>query len=331
MEPDFHTKLLPALEAAIPGRVTRGAPLAPLARWKIGGRAAALVDTASPAEVATVFRLMAGRREPLFLMGHASNVLFDSAGFDGVVLRIAQRMSGLRIDGTRVTAEAGIWVPQLAYCTARAGLSGLEHVVGIPGTLGGLVLMNGGSQRKGIGTNVLRVDCVDDDGRFFSLTQEECGFAYRTSSFQARHAAVVGVELELPRGDRKEILREMLEILVSRRARFPKNLPNGGSTFLSDPAMYASLGPPGRVIEVLGLKGMRRGGAQISPQHANFIVNTGGASSDDVLWLIHFIRQSAFRETGFWMDCEVRHVSQNGSVRPAHEAAEERFPGLVVS
>lgn len=328
MEPDFHSKLLPALQAAIPGRVTRGARLAPLARWKIGGSAAVLVDAASSAEVATVFRLMAGRREPLFLMGHASNVLFDSAGFDGVVLRIGQGMSELQIDGTRVTADAGVWVPQLARRTAQAGLSGLEHVIGIPGTLGGLVLMNGGSQRKGIGANVLAVNCVDDTGQFFSLTQEECGFAYRTSSLQARHAAVVSVELELLRGEHKAIRREMLEILASRRARFPKNLPNGGSTFLSDPAMYTSLGPPGRVIESLGLKGMRRGGAQISPQHANFIVNTGGASSDDVLWLIHLIRQSAFKETGFWMDCEVRHVSRNGSVRPAHEAAFERWNGL---
>jgi UDP-N-acetylmuramate dehydrogenase len=268
---------------------------------------------------------MADRPEPLFLMGDASNLLFDSAGFDGVVMRIGRAMSQVRVEGNRIHAEAGAWIPSLARLAGNRGLTGLEHTIGIPGTLGGLVLMNGGSQRKGIGLNVVRVDCVDAQGNAFSLDQAGCGFAYRTSSLQDMAAAVVGAELELASGDRMTILREMIDIMISRKTRFPKNLPNGGSTFLSDPALYATMGPPGKVIETLGLKGTIHGGAQISPQHANFIVNTGDASSDDVLALIHLIRTSAHRETGFWMDCEVRHVAADGRVRPAHLAALERF------
>src|SRR5690606_39146467 len=130
-------------------------------------------------EVSRVFDIMSARSEPLFLMGDGSNLLFDSAGFDGVILRIGRRMAGLKISGRRVRAEAGIWVPQLARHVGRAGLSGIEHTIGIPGTLGGLILMNGGSKRKGVGSNIVRVNCVANDGVAFSLDHANCGFAYR--------------------------------------------------------------------------------------------------------------------------------------------------------
>lgn len=325
MSDTFRSDIVPALQRAVPGGVLPDAPLAAIARWKIGGSAAALVEPASAQEVAAVFRIMAGRPEPLFLMGDGSNLLFDSAGFDGVVMRIGQRMADVQVEGTRVHAGAGIWIPRLARIVGHRGLSGMEHAVGIPGTLGGLVLMNGGSRRQGIGSHVACVHCVDHQGNMLVLDQAACGFRYRHSALQTMPAAIVAAELELERGDRQAILRDMVATLQSRRRKFPKNLPNGGSTFLSDPAMYDTVGPPGAVIERLGLKGTQRGGAQISPLHANFIVNLGGATSDDVLWLIQLIRQRAFSETGFLMDCEVRHVAPDGTVRQAHQAAEERF------
>jgi len=262
-------------------------------------------------------------------MGDGSNLLFDSAGFDGVVMRIGQRMTEVRVEGTRIYAGAGIWIPKLARIAGHHSLSGMEHAVGIPGTLGGLILMNGGSRRQGIGSHVARVHCVGHDGNMFVLDQAACGFRYRQSELQTMPAAVVAAELDLERGERQAILRDMVSTLQSRRRKFPKNLPNGGSTFLSDPAMYETVGPPGAVIERLGLKGTRRGGAQISPLHANFIVNLGGAASDDVLWLIQLIRKRAFAETGFLMDCEVRYVAPDGTVRQAHEASEDRYPAMT--
>jgi len=324
MNDAFRSEVIPALQRAVPGGVLPDALLSEVARWKIGGRAAALVEPGSAQEVAAVFRIMAERPEPLFLMGDGSNLLFDSSGFDGIVMRIGQRMAKVQIKDTRVHAQAGIWVPKLARIVGHHALSGIEHAVGIPGTLGGLVLMNGGSRRQGIGSHVMRVHCIDHEGNAFTLDQAACGFRYRHSALQAMPAAIVAAELDLEQGDRQAILRDMVATLQSRRRKFPKNLPNGGSTFLSDPAMYETVGPPGAVIERLGLKGTRRGGAQISPLHANFIVNLGGATSDDVLWLIHLIRQRASDETGFLMDCEVRHVAPDGTVRQAHEAAEER-------
>ncbi len=268
---------------------------------------------------------MRSRSEPVFIMGDSSNVLFDTRGFNGLILRISRSMSSVRTSGSTMVAQAGVWMPYLARRSAQEGLSGLEHAVGIPGTLGGLVLMNGGSQRLGIGNNVLRVQCVTFNGEDMTLSRDDCNFSYRKSSLQFQRLAVVEVQLELTPADPSIIRRDMINILRSRRTRFPKNLPNGGSTFLSDPTMYSSVGAPGAIIERIGFKGLREGGAQISTQHANFIVNNGGATSFDVLRLVYLIRQRVQDVTGFRLDCEVQHVRFDGVVAPAHVAAHEHF------
>lgn len=319
-------ELVALLRTQLPAeRIRTQVELAPISRWKIGGLAAIFIEPHHAQEAATVMSVMADRPEPLFIMGDASNTLFDSAGFNGVIMRIGRKMSRFHVDGNTAWAEAGIWVPKFARAVGCSGLTGIEHTIGIPGTLGGLILMNGGSQRKGIGLNVIKVLCADDDGRLFTLSQEACGFAYRTSILQQRRAVILEATLKFEHKDPRAIRRDMLEILASRRKKFPKNLPNCGSTFLSDPAMYASVGPPGQAIERAGLKGLRHGGAEISPLHANFIVNLGNATSDDVLWLISKIRHVVKDKTGYEMDCEVQHLSPNGPLQPAHMSAIKKF------
>lgn len=312
-------RLAADLRAAGVGRVTRDVPLAPLVRWRIGGPADLLVDAAGTGDVAAALRLARQAGVPVFLLGDGSNMLIDSRGFRGLVLRIGRAMSALSVEGTRVQAGGGLWVPRLALELARRGLTGLEHVAGIPGTIGGLVLMNGGSQRKGVGTQVRRVTLVSPEGRVHEAGQEELEFSYRHSALQGRGVAITAVELELEPGEPAAIRRGMIAILAERRRKFPKNLPNCGSTFLSNPAMYATVGPPGRAIEEAGLKGVVIGGAQVSPLHANFIVNRGGATSDDVLALIAHIRATVAARTGYLMDCEARFLSAEGEEAPAHE------------
>lgn len=319
------TKLL--LSSAVEHALTRAGiediqcnvSLADISRWKIGGPADVIVRPRSTDEVATVLRLCRAENIPLFVLGHGSNMLFDSAGFRGVVMLVGDHMSDIRINGTHVESGAGLWVPYMGLMLSRAGLSGLEHTVGIPGTLGGLVLMNGGSQRKGIGQHVQRATCVLADGTIKEFSQEELGYSYRHSTLQGSGAVITKVELELEAGDPSAIRQEMIGILSSRRKKFPKNLPNCGSTFLSNPAMYETVGPPGKAIEEAGMKGVRIGGAQISPLHANFIVNCGGASSNDVLALIALIRNTVYERTGYKMDCEARFLTAQGEERPAHE------------
>ncbi|MBA8816798.1 UDP-N-acetylmuramate dehydrogenase [Microbacterium halimionae] len=275
--------------------------------------------------------ILDGSLVPFCIIGEGSNILFDDRGFEGVIMVIGRRMSKTRISGNTVWAEAGTPIPRLALEVGAQGLTGLEHAVGIPGTLGGLILMNGGSQRKGIGTTVRRVTCVDRNGEILEMTQAECEFSYRGSRLQATDAAIVEAELELGSGSAADIKAEMEEIVASRNARFPQNLPSCGSTFVSDPKLYATIGAPGKAIEAVGLRGWRRGNAQISEQHANFFVNLGNASSADILWLIALARNSVRDVTGVAMDCEVRYVDVSGEASPAHIAATARWGEQLTS
>ncbi|GAB6081257.1 UDP-N-acetylmuramate dehydrogenase [Desulfuromonas carbonis] len=296
------------------------APLAAHSSWQIGGPADLLVEPASISEVCTVVQYARAHGLPLLVIGQGSNLLFDDAGLRGIVLKVGRHLAELTIAGRRISAGAGLWVPGLARAAQRAGIAGLEHIVGIPGTLGGLVVMNGGSRRQGIGDLVRRVWVVDREGNPASLTREECGFGYRSSNLQGSGALVVRVELEGRAGEARQIRREMLADLRERRGKFPRKEPNCGSVFLSTAAMHASVGPPGRIIEAAGLKGASIGAAEVSRRHANFIVNRGGATSRDVLALIAHIRQVVMERIGFELQCEVRYVDPRGGVMPADRA-----------
>lgn len=293
-------------------------PLRNHCTWRIGGPADFFVEP-SWEQIALLFRFTRAHGIPVIVIGKGSNLLFADAGLRGVVVKIGRRLSRFTITGTTVRAESGILASRLARAVGAAGLSGLEHVVGIPGTLGGLVAMNGGSQRKAIGDCVETVRVVDSVGNSRSLTREQCHFGYRASVFQERELLITEVELKCHRGDACATRRKMLSILRDRRRKFPRKQPNCGSVFLSGGEMYRQFGPPGRVIEDAGLKGLRIGDAQVSQQHANFVVNLGQASSSDVLELIGVIRQRVHQRTDLWLACEVQYVHPSGTVTPASD------------
>lgn len=320
----FSADIKELLYCASSGSAGFEVPLSGLTRWKVGGSAAAVVEPRTVNELASVLQVIRDRELKYCVVGETSNLLFDSDGFRGVLVRMAEKYAGIEVNGTRMSVRAGTSVPQVARAAAAHGLSGIEHIVGIPGTMGGLVLMNGGSQRKGIGDHVASVTLLSPLGERIQLTHDECEFSYRSSALQKRRDVVVGVELTLVEGDAEAISSEMDEIVSARSRKFPEREANCGSTFLSDPAMYATVGPPGRVIEKLGFKGMTLGGAQVAPEHANFINNVNSASSDDILRLIGLIRGTVFEETGFHLDAEVRYVSPEGDMSPAHIVADKR-------
>ncbi len=315
----LHNEKLDALAALDIGDRVFNAPLSGYSSWQIGGPADLLVEPTTPQQVATVVTYARQNNVPLVVIGQGTNLLFADAGLRGIILKIGSNMSNLSIVGNRIIAEAGLWVPQLARQAMLAGLSGLEHTIGIPGTLGGLVMMNGGSHRKGIGENVVRVTVVDRDGQLVQMNREDCDFSYRHSALQGTGVVVVETELECPFGDLNQIRREMMTDLRERRTKFPRKQPNCGSVFLSTSEMHATVGPPGKVIEEAGLKGTRIGQAEVSQQHANFILNLGGATAADVLSLIAFIRKSIQQEIGFDLKCEARYVEPNGQIIPADQ------------
>lgn len=313
---------LAALERICPGGVSTGEDLSRLSQWKIGGRADLVLRPSCAREVAALRVYFAHLGVRPLVIGSTTNLLFADEGLRVPCISIGSRMAALKIDGVDVRVGAGYWVPFLARKLMQAGLMGLEHTCGIPGTLGGLICMNGGSQRKGIGSSVLEVESVGADGTIACRSAPECEFAYRQSLFQRVDEVVTSVRLRLEERSPVEMRREMLNILTVRSRKFPRKLPNCGSVFLSDPAMYAEHGPPGAIIEKLGYKGRVWGGAQVSPRHANFIVNVGGATSADVLGLIREISSAAERELGAALRAEVRYVAADGKSYPATDIPE---------
>jgi UDP-N-acetylmuramate dehydrogenase len=317
---ESYSEKIKLLAASDIGQHQFNALLAEHNSWQIGGPADLLVEPSSVDQVATVVRFARQYDIPLMIIGEGTNLLFDDAGLRGIVMKLGEKFAKVDVEAGCILAEAGAWVPGLARKAMQSGLRGLEHTIGIPGTIGGLVLMNGGSQRKGIGENVSRVWIVDGEGDQKILSRDECDFSYRHSALQGTGSIVVKVELECEQGDPKQIRRMMLEDLRERRRKFPRKEPNCGSVFLSTSEMHASVGPPGKVVEDAGLKGTRIGNAEVSHQHANFIVNRGGASSRDVLDLVAHIRKVVFAQIGFDLCCEVRYVSPQGKIMPAHQA-----------
>lgn len=313
----LNSQSLADLEHLCPGGVVRNISLTELSWWRIGGVADLVLRPSTTKEIASLLRWFTAKGIRPVVIGQTTNLLFDDAGLRVPCIQLGRRMAGMRLSGRDITAQAGVWVPGLARRVMQAGLTGVEHVCGIPGTLGGLVCMNGGSKRKGIGSHIVAVESVTPAGAIVTRDAEQCGFAYRTSIYQINGEVITGARLRLDTGSRAAIRSEMRSILADRRRKFPRKEPNCGSVFKSNPTMYAEIGPPGAAIERLGFKGMRIGGALVSSLRANFIVNAGGASSGDVLALIATIARAVEDSTGYRMEVEACHVTPDGIIRPA--------------
>ena len=312
--------MLERLRAALqPGEVATAIPLSTLGRWRIGGPADIVVTPSSAEALARTLQIVSDGKTRHLVIGDGSNLLFDDQGFRGVVIRVGRAFGGFeQRDGGIVDAGAGLWMPSFVRRLIDVGLAGAVHAIGIPGTLGGLVTMNGGSQRRGIGENIVYVDVLDRGGVAHRLDHAELEYSYRSSRLQRGDLVVVSARLRFAPGDSHAMRREAISILAARRAKFPKIRANCGSVFVSDPKLYALIGPPGEAIERAGLKGLAIGDAQISPEHANFIVNNGRARAADVLALIRLARRRVADLSGIAMDAEVRHLAPDGTVRAAH-------------
>jgi len=303
------------IDEVFPEIVEFNVSLSKLSQWKVGGRADVIIRPRNKEELIRVRQWLYSHDLKSVIIGNTTNLLFSDEGLRAVVVQIGASFSKVKIEGLEVIAEPGIWVPNLARLAMKAGLSGIEHTCGIPGTLGGLIVMNGGSQRQGIGNVVKYVETVDNSGSVRRYTNQECSFSYRDSIFQNKDEVVVEVGLKLNSKYKKsEIRQEMLQILHSRRKKFPQKQPNCGSVFISNPDLYEDYGPPGKIIEAFGFKGLSQGDAEISQIHANFIVNKGSAQSKDILYLINTVKETVYEKTGHRMMVEAKFVNSTGEI-----------------
>lgn len=298
-EPDAPT--LVRRLASIPGLAVRpGAPLAPLTTFGIGGPAELLVEVRTLRALAALMRETRDDGTPRLVLGLGSNLLVPDEGLGGLVMRLRGDFARVRFAGARVWAGAGVALPQLAKRTAEAGLSGLEALSGFPSTVGGAVVMNAGCYGVEIRDVLVRTTVVEADGTVRRWAVEELDAGYRTTRLQGSGCVVARASFRLRPGDRRASLARIAELNERRWASLPGGGGHAGSVFRNPEGDHA-----GRLIEQAGLKGLRRGGAEISPAHANVIVNRGGATSDDVLALMIEARRAVGERFSVELEPEV--------------------------
>ncbi len=237
---------------------------------------------------------------PLVVIGAGSNVIAPDEGIDGVVLRTAAASARIvYLGGGRVRADAGVPLLDLVRAAASRGLRGLEPLAGIPGTVGGAVVMNAGTRETETAGLLSRVEALTSTGRRRTLAAAECSFGYRRSVFLGTDWFILGAEFRLARGDAAESVETVNSFLKDRESKYPLDLPSAGSVFKRPRGDYA-----GRLIELAGCKGMRVGGALVSERHANFIVNAGSATASDIMELIARVRRAVYDATGTYLELE---------------------------
>lgn len=269
--------------------------------WRIGGPAELLVQPESVEELRQALQEAKERQKPFYVIGSGSNLLVADEGLTGTVIKMGGSLRGLQVAGQTIVAEAGVPLPFLARKAAEYGLSGLEFAAGIPGTIGGAVVMNAGAYQSRMSDIVTEVTCCNAAGELLTLPAAQCGFSYRDSRFkQQKDLVIISVKMELKMGKKEEILVQMQKNTTARSAKQPIEYPSAGSIFKNPPQDAA-----GRLVELVGAKGWRQGDAMVSEKHSNFIINTGAATCEDVLQLIKKVKQAVWNKTGVLLEEEI--------------------------
>jgi len=298
-----------AMQQAMGERVQFDAPMSRHTSLCIGGPADALATPASREELGALLRTCARYSLPHSVVGAGFNVLVSDAGIDGVVIVLKKLRAIDRGEGPSLFIEAGASHAQITRFCVKEGLAGLEFGAGIPGTLGGWVAMNAGIGSRELKDVVLEIVIVSPDGEHEeTFPREDLDFRYRDLHGLPEGSLVVAARLAVSEATSEAVQSTIDTLLARRSASQPLNVPSCGSVFRNPPGDFA-----GRLIEAAGLKGDSIGAAQISPVHANFIANTGGATAADVLALIQRARARVFETSGIELETEVQLVGREKS------------------
>jgi UDP-N-acetylmuramate dehydrogenase len=298
----FQKKDLHSAVAGLGGSVTFDASLDAYTSFKIGGPADVLVEPADVEDVRMLVQQATARKIPLFVVG-GTNLLIRDGGIRGIVVSLSKLRAIKEEPGSVLYAEGGVGMPTLIGHAIRRSLAGLEWAAGIPGTVGGCLVMNAGTRLGEMKDSVKAVRLVTMKGDIVDLPATSIPFEYRRARLPK--GIVVGIWLQLRQGVRAELERVVKNYLHYRRDTQPLTMPSAGCVFKNPPKDSA-----GRLIEAAGLKGLSVGDAEVSPKHGNFIVNRGHARAADVIALIGKVRRAIRRKTGLRLDLELKIVGE---------------------
>ncbi len=286
-------------------RVLEQEPMARHTTFRIGGPADYFIELGSVDEIKAAVRICQEENLPWFVLGRGSNLLVSDQGYRGVILSIYKNFQNIDIQGEILTVQAGTLLTTLSGKALDASLSGMEFASGIPGTVGGAVVMNAGAYGGEMKDIVRQVTVLDQEGIVRTLTGEEMQFGYRTSLAKKKGYIVLEAILELKPGEKEQIREKMQTLKAKRIEKQPLEYPSAGSTFKRPEGYFA-----GKLIMDAGLRGARVGDAQVSEKHCGFVVNTGHATAADVRELMRQIQEKVQEQFGVRLEPEVRFLGE---------------------
>lgn len=290
-----------ALEKFLPAEnISIKEPMKKHTTFRIGGEADLFLRMENPHQLKEVQNYLQKLGMPYYILGNGSNLLVSDEGYRGVILEIADKMNTIRVEGNSIIAQAGALMSKIAHVAYEHGLTGFEFAAGIPGTIGGGVVMNAGAYGGELKNVVTTVEVLDQNGEFLSLDNQTMEFGYRTSILKKHPFIVTEVRMELQEGCKDEIKATMDDLAAKRREKQPLEYPSAGSTFKRPEGHFT-----GKLIMDAGLRGYQVGGAQVSEKHCGFVINKGEATAADVKQLVADVQQEVKKQFDVELEPEV--------------------------
>lgn len=271
--------------------------------FKIGGNVDVMIKPTSYEEVSEAIKLCRAHKIPYYILGNGSNLLVADEGYRGVVIQIYNQLANVQVEENMIKAQAGALLSKIAHKAMENSLTGLEFAHGIPGTLGGAVVMNAGAYDGEMKNVLVSCDVLDEEGNIVTLTNEALELGYRTSIIQKKNYIVLGATMVLKQGNQEAIKDYMKELMGRRKDKQPLDKPSAGSTFKRPEGHFA-----GKLIMDSGLRGYQIGGAMVSEKHCGFVVNAGGATCKDVEQLIEHVQKVVYEKFNVQLEAEVKFL-----------------------
>jgi UDP-N-acetylmuramate dehydrogenase len=284
-------------------QVLEQVPMRLYTSFRTGGPASVMLLPKTVEEIEFVLEVCQDNNMPYYIMGNGTNLLVGDKGYKGAIINLSDRFNKVRVNGNIITAQAGALLSTVSKTAAKHGLSGMEFACGIPGTIGGGVVMNAGAYDRDLSDIILTAVYLDKDGTIQEDSKNELKLSYRHSVFQENGATVLSAQLYGWPDDPEIIKATMQELMTRRNEKQPIQWPSAGSTFKRPPGHFAA-----KLIEDAGLKGLILGGARVSPMHAGFIINEKNATSQDIIDLIAVVKQTVLDHSGILLEEEVKII-----------------------
>lgn len=284
-------------------RVFTGEAMSRHTTFKIGGPADYFLMPDKDTDVGRIVKICKESAIPYFILGNGSNLLVGDGGYRGAVIQIYKNMSAVTVEGTKITVQAGALLSSVAAAAKNAALTGFEFAGGIPGTMGGAVVMNAGAYGGEMKDVLTEVTVMDEEGEIVTLPADKLELGYRTSIIKTTGYIVLEAKLQLKEGNPEVIRETMKDLTIRRTTKQPLEYPSAGSTFKRPEGYFA-----GKLIMDSGLAGYQVGGAQVSEKHCGFVINAGGATARDVRTLMDNVRDIVYKKYGVTLEPEVKFL-----------------------